>query len=115
MLGDYATPQLVAQVRHQWGLDKPIVTQYALYLQHVVTGNFGHSFVLQQDVGGLIASSVKYTLVLAPAALIVTCVIGIPLGLIAARKRNSLSDYISMLISLVGISTPDFAFAQTLP
>jgi ABC-type dipeptide/oligopeptide/nickel transport system permease component len=111
MLGDYATPQLVAQVRHQWGLDKPIAVQYFLYLQHLVTGNFGHSFVLQQDVGGLIASSVKYTFALAIAAMIVTCLIGIPLGLIAARKRNSVADYISMLVALVGICTPDFALA----
>lgn len=109
MLGDYATPQLVAQVRHQWGLDQPLVTQYVLYMQHVVTGNFGHSFVLQQDVGSVIASSVYYTLVLALAAMLVTCLIGIPLGLIAARKRNSLADYVSMLIAMLGIATPDFA------
>ncbi len=111
MLGDYATPELVATIHHQWGLDKPIATQYFLYMEHVLTGNFGHSYVLQQDVGALILSSVQYTLALALAAMVITCVVGIPLGLIAAQKRNSVADYVSMLIAMFGIATPDFALA----
>ncbi|MBI3978067.1 MAG: ABC transporter permease [Chloroflexi bacterium] len=108
ILGDYATPELLAIVRQEYGLDKSVPEQYLIYLRRIVTGDFGASLVLKKEVTEIIFASMRYTAVLAVGAVTVTCLIGIPLGIVAARKRNTLADYVSMVIALLGISTPGF-------
>ncbi len=108
MLGDYATPELLAIVRQQYGLDKSIPQQYLIYLQRVATSDFGRSLVLKKEVTDVISSTLGYTVVLALAAMIVTCLIGVPLGIVSARRRNTWADYLAMVLALVGIATPGF-------
>src|SRR2546430_1881770 len=93
ILGDYATPELIETMRHQYGLDQPLPVQYAVFLSNTVTGNFGYSLSKKQDVTVIIRDSLPYTVSLAVAAMAVTCVVGIPLGLIAALKRSTLADF----------------------
>ena len=114
MLGDYATPELIATMRKQYGLDRPLPVQYVVYLQNTLTGNFGYSLSKKQDVTTIIGASLPYTAALAVSAMVVTCVIGIPLGTIAALKRGTMADFAAMVISLLGVSTPGFLFALVL-
>lgn len=114
MLGDYATPELVAQMRQQLGLDQPLPVQYVTFLGNTLTGNLGLSLAKKQDVSAIIAGAWPYTATLALAAMLVTCVVGVPLGALAALKRNTLADFAAMVISLLGVATPGFLMALLL-
>lgn len=114
ILGDYATPELIETMRHQYGLDQPLPVQYAVFLTNTLTGNFGYSLSKKQDVTVIIRDSLPYTVSLAVASMVVTCLVGIPLGLIAALKRSTLADFAAMVISLLGVSTPGFLLALLL-
>lgn len=114
ILGDYATPELTAILRAQYGLDQPIPVQYAVFLKNTLTGNFGVSLSQKTSVVSVIGSALPYTVALALAAMLVTCLIGIPLGVVAALKRNTFADFASMMIALLGIATPGFLLALLL-
>jgi len=111
MLGDYATPELVAVVRERYGLDKSLPTQYLTYVTNIATGNFGRSYSRNQDVMTLVGSALPYTLALGLASIVVTSVIGLPLGVLAALKRNTPADAGSMVIALLGVAAPGFLLA----
>ncbi len=111
MLGDYATPELTATLRKEYGLDKPLPVQYVVFLKNSATGNFGMSLSQKTNVGIVIRGALPYTLTLAVAAMLVTCLIGVPLGVVAALKRNTFADFAAMVIALLGIATPGFLFA----
>src|SRR5215212_3116500 len=111
MLGDYATPELVAVVRERYGLDKPLPMQYLVYVTNIATGQFGVSYSRNQDVMTLVASAWPFTVTLAIASIVVTCVIGLPLGVLAALKRNTLADVATMAIALLGVAAPGFLLA----
>lgn len=114
MLGDYATPELVATLRRQYGLDKPLPVQYAIFLKNTVTGNFGVSLSQKTSAMAVIRGALPYTIELALAAMLVTCVVGIPLGMIAALKRNTVADFAAMVIALLGVAMPGFLLALLL-
>jgi ABC-type dipeptide/oligopeptide/nickel transport system permease component len=114
MLGDYATPELTATLRKEYGLDKPLPVQYVVFLKNSLTGNFGMSLSQKTSVVTVIRGALPYTVVLAVAAMLMTCLIGVPLGIIAALKRNTLADFAAMVIALFGIATPGFLFALLL-
>jgi glutathione transport system permease protein len=114
MLGDYATPELVAVIRERYGLDKPLPVQYLIYVANIATGNFGVSYSRNLDVGTLVAGAWPYTAALAVASIVVTCVVGLPLGILAALKRNTVADVASMMIALLGVAAPGFLLALLL-
>ena len=114
MLGEYATPELAAIVRQRYGLDQPIPVQYLVFLKNTLTGDFGMSLAKKQDVSDIIAGAWPYTASLALASMVVTCLIGIPLGVLAALKRGTVADFAAMVISLLGVSTPGFLLALLL-
>jgi glutathione transport system permease protein len=114
MLGDYRTPELEAALRARYGLDQPLPVQYVIYVGNVLTGNFGVSYWRNQDVTTLVASVLPYTVQLALGAIVVTCVIGLPLGVIAALKRNTSADLAAMMIALLGVAAPGFLLALLL-
>ena len=111
MLGDYATPELVAVIRERYGLDKSLPIQYVTYVKNIATGNFGVSYSRNQDVMTLVSSAYPFTLALAVAGVVVTSVVGLPLGVLAALKRNTVADVASMTIALLGIAAPGFLVA----
>jgi ABC-type dipeptide/oligopeptide/nickel transport system permease component len=111
MLGDYATPELVATLRKQYGLDKPLPVQYVVFLKNTVTGDFGQSLSQKTSAMSVIRGALPYTVELALAAMLVTCVVGIPLGMIAALKRNTVADFAAMVIALLGVAMPGFLLA----
>jgi glutathione transport system permease protein len=114
MLGDYRTPELEATLRARYGLDQPLPVQYLAYVGNILTGNLGVSYWRNQDVSVLVGAALPYTLTLAAAAIAVTCIIGLPLGLLAALKRNTLADLAAMIIALLGVAAPGFLLALLL-
>lgn len=111
MLGDYATEELAATLRQQLGLDQPLPVQFLVFLKNTLTGDFGMSLAKKQDVSEIIAGAWPYTASLALASMLVTCLIGIPLGVLAALKRGTVADFAAMVVSLLGVSTPGFLMA----
>jgi ABC-type dipeptide/oligopeptide/nickel transport system permease component len=114
MLGEYATPELAAIVREKYGLDQPLPVQYLVFIKNTLSGNFGMSLAKKQDVSDIIAGAWPYTASLALASMVVTCLIGIPLGTLAALKRGTVGDFAAMVISLLGVATPGFLMALML-
>lgn len=101
-------PSIVARYRHQWGLDRSLPYQYWLYLWNLIHGNLGVSITTRRPVADDLRQYFPATLELATAATIFSVLVGIPLGVLAAVRRNRPADHLSRLLSLVGISTPVF-------
>src|SRR5579875_2506760 len=101
-------PSIVARYRHQWGFDQPLPVQYLLYLNGLLHGNLGVSIVTRDPVASDLAQFFPATLELATAALLISLIIGVPLGVLSAVRRNRATDHIARFVSLIGISTPVF-------
>lgn len=108
MLGDGASPQDIAELRGNLGLDRPLPAQYATFLRNAIAGDLGKSFRTGQPVTLMIAERVPATAELAFAAMAVAIALAIPLGIIAAVWRNTLADHAAMTFALAGISIPNF-------
>lgn len=101
-------------LRHSYGLDQPLIVQYGLWVKNVFQGNFGNSFADGQLVTADIGVRVPYTFWLFASAFSVALLVSIPLGVIAAVKQYSLTDYLATVLSYFGISMPIFFFALIL-
>ena len=97
------------QLRERLGLDRPVYTQYVLWLSGFVRGDLGESFFLGQSVTDALAARLPVTLSLTFLALVFTLLIGLPAGLMAARRANTPTDILLMIVALAGLSIPDFA------
>jgi ABC-type dipeptide/oligopeptide/nickel transport system permease component len=114
MLGEGARADDLQQLRHTLGLDLPIPVQYGRYLAGVVHGNLGESFRFQQPVLQVVISHYPATLELAFVALLVCAGIGIPAGLMAAQRRGTSADHAIGVLTLFGLSVPNFALGPVL-
>ena len=112
-LGDLAasTPSVVAEFRHKWGLDLPIWDRYWIFLRGLLHGDFGVSLVSRRPVLQDIAEYAPATLELASVAFVLSLVVGLPLGVLAAVKRDSWIDNVARAVSLIGVSAPTFWLA----
>ncbi len=108
ILGTFATPEAVAQVRHDLGLDRGLPEQYFIWLGHLLRGDLGRSYILHKPVADEIMARLFPTLLLAGVALALSAVGGILLGIVAAVRQNSWADKVITVAVLVGISTPSF-------
>lgn len=108
MAGRNPRPDLVADIEHRLGLDRPVHIQFGLYLGRALKGDLGYSYQSQQDVRQAVARRLPATMSLAFGASVVWLLIGIPLGVISALRRRSLLDRGSMLLALIGVSMPTF-------
>jgi len=97
-----------AALRHDLGLDQSIVVQYGLWLWRAVRGDLGNSYRANMPVVQLIGQRLPATLYLSSAALLISILIALPLGIIAAVKRNTWSDFSAMVFAILGISLPNF-------
>jgi ABC-type dipeptide/oligopeptide/nickel transport system permease component len=114
MLGEGARADDLQQLRHALGLDVPIPLQYERYLKGVLHGNLGESFRFQQPVTKVILERYPATLELAAVALGVCILIGIPAGVLAAHKRGERTDHAVGVLTLFGLSLPNFALGPVL-
>ncbi|HEU0114682.1 MAG TPA: ABC transporter permease [Thermomicrobiales bacterium] len=103
-----ANPEVVAAFRHRWGLDRPLYQQYGIYLWNVLHGDLGTSITTKQPVAEDLRRNLPATIELAVAAMTISIVVGIPLGILAAARRNRPVDQIARVVSLVGVSMPIF-------
>lgn len=114
ILGEQATPEQIAQLRTQMGLDKPLIVQYFNYIVKLLQGDLGTSYNGGKSVNTEIFACFPYTVKLTIVAAVVSILLALPLGILAAIKQNSWVDNLSMIISLIGVSMPIFWLALML-
>ena len=114
MLGEGSASADVQAARHAYGLDLPIGQQYLRYWNGVLHGRLGQSIRLNQDVGRVIWERYPYTLRLTVAALIVALLLSIPAGVRSAQRRDRWDDRLLSVVSLFGLSFPNFALGPIL-
>lgn len=108
MMKEHASPDVIARVRAQMHLDDPVIVRYFRFLWDAVQGDMGVSIKLKRPVTNLIAAAFPNTLILAASAALVSWIIGIPVGILSAVRRDTVLDHLFMGISLLGVSMPIF-------
>lgn len=108
MLYPKGTPEEIAELRHELGLDKPLHIQYIQWVTGAARLDLGNSVQTGEAVLEIIADRFPATIELTVAAMFIALVVGIPLGVFAAQKRNSFIDYLCITVSLFGVSIPVF-------
>jgi peptide/nickel transport system permease protein len=110
--GRQASPELLAQIRSQLGLDEPLYVQYGTYMKGVVLHfDFGYSYQSSQDVRGAIVSRLPATISLTVGALVLWLLVALPIGVVSAIRRGSLLDRVTMGGALLAISAPVYWLA----
>src|SRR5690349_6313538 len=108
ILGEKATDIVCNEFIHRHGLDKPILVQFGFYVNEIAHGDFGRSFRFSKPVDELLMERLPITVELSLAALLVSILVGIPLGVISAVRHNSWIDVVTMLWANTGVSMPVF-------
>ncbi|MGV1894103.1 ABC transporter permease [Agrobacterium vitis] len=108
MLGTSASPDTLAALRHELGLDQPLAIRYLHWLAGAVTGDLGQSYTYGVPVAGLIGERLTVTLPLAVMAILLSMAIAIPMGVASASRRNSGFDYAAGFLSQLFIAVPGF-------
>ncbi len=108
LLGPRATPELIAKLHHAWGLDRPLIQQYLLYMGRLLHGNLGDSFFFQLPATTLIAARTGATVMLLVTATLFTVVVTIPLAILAAVKRDKTVDHLVRSVPVVTLGMPSF-------
>jgi peptide/nickel transport system permease protein len=109
--GPDASPQAVARIRADLGLDQPLLYQLVVWLLNLARGDFGHSLALNQSVLTAVREHLPVTLSLTLVSLVITVPIGIGAGMLASYKRNTWIDQVVMILALLGVSLPGFWIA----
>jgi peptide/nickel transport system permease protein len=107
-LGEKATEAICAKFNADKGLDRPVLVQFGIYIQDVLRGDLGRSIRLNRPVTQLIAERLPITVELGVLSLLLACAVGVPLGILAALRRNSAIDVATMVGSNIGVSMPVF-------
>src|SRR5271170_387134 len=103
-----ATPDQIANIRHDLGLDQPLLTQLWRWYVGLLHGNLGRSILLGQPVAYATMLRLPVTLALSAYALVITLLIGLGSGIIAALRQNTWVDQAAMVLAMIGISLPNF-------
>jgi peptide/nickel transport system permease protein len=114
LLGEEATPQALAALHKQLGLDDPIIVQYIRWLGNLLHGDMGQSIQQNEAVSTSIIQRLPVTIELGIAALVYSIVLAIPLGILAAAQKNTIIDWIIGLVTLIGTSIPGFVLGLLL-
>jgi peptide/nickel transport system permease protein len=114
LLGEDSTPEALAALRQQLGLDRPLYEQYALWLNQAVHGNLGESIQLHEPVLQAILQRLPVTIELGVAALLFSLLLAVPLGMTAATQRGSRMDWLLNVSSLLGTTIPPFVLGLLL-
>jgi peptide/nickel transport system permease protein len=111
ILGVDATPEMISNFHHEWGLDRPLPVQYANYIIHILQGDFGNSFLNGQPALSVVAERLPRTLELSGLGFVLMLAFGIPAGVIAALNRGRLIDRLMVTAAVIGHSVPSFFLA----
>jgi peptide/nickel transport system permease protein len=109
--GDQSAASRIDEYRERYGLDKPVITQYWIWISHFVQGDFGLSFEYERPVAELIGQRLGLSIVLSLTTLILTWAIAIPLGVYSAVNQYSLGDQVITALAFVGLGIPGFLLA----
>lgn len=110
ILGEQATAEALEMKREELGLNDPLLIRYFEYMKDLLHGDMGTSYRNSISVWDQVTDRFPNTVVLAIAGILVALLIGIPLGILSAKKQNTIVDNISMVLSLIGVSMPNFWF-----
>jgi len=108
ILGNDASDEALAELRNQLGLNYPLWEQYLIFVRDILRFDFGQSMISRVPVAQMIKRALPYTVDLVFASMLISVLIGIPLGIATAMRRNQAFDYFGRLIALLGLSIPDF-------
>jgi peptide/nickel transport system permease protein len=108
ILGIHATPQRIALLNKQFGLDKPLITQYWLFLGRLLRGNLGQSLIVGGPVSSLLWQRISPTLWLIVYAAVIAVIISVPLAMIAATRKDAVRDQLVRAVPLLGLGMPPF-------
>jgi ABC-type dipeptide/oligopeptide/nickel transport system permease component len=114
LLGTAATPDAVAVLRRELGVDRPLLDQFVAYLSGALRLDLGQSLALRAPVAQLVRDAVPHTLLLTLGGTLVAVVIGVPLGTAAALRRGTWLDYVASVGALLGVSVPVFVWGLVL-
>ena len=114
LLRGYEAEGQVEALRKEFNLDKPLFTQYYIWITGLLKGNLGFSIFYQQEISGIFIPRFIATIELITLSLILSVILGIPLGIISAVKVGSFEDGLTAIISLIGVSVPVFVFGVIL-
>jgi peptide/nickel transport system permease protein len=114
ILGIHATPKAIAILHREWGLNRPLASQYWLFMDRLVHGNLGQSLYYGVPVTGLITSHLPTTLWLIAYAAVIAIIISVPLAMIAASRKDAVRDHIVRVVPLLGLGMPAFWLALIL-
>lgn len=108
--GEERDPEVIARLREIYRMDDPVIVQFFAWLGQVVQGDFGRSLRTGEPVLSLILQKLPVTIQLATASIVVALAIGLPTGIIAARRKGTIVDYSASALALSGLSIPNFWF-----
>lgn len=108
LLGSDATPELIAETREKLGITDPFFVQFGRYLLNLCHGDFGTSWYTGNPVSERLFAAIPYTVKLSLGAMLVALIISIPLGVAAAVKHNTITDYAISVFAMIGVSAPTF-------
>jgi peptide/nickel transport system permease protein len=114
ILGHGATEENLAAMRHDLGLDRPVVVRYGIWLEHVLRGDLGDSILSKQPVWSLIGRAFPITAYLSLFSLLIAILIAVPTGILSALKRNTWIDLVCTTWAFLGVSIPSFWLAIVL-
>lgn len=112
--GPQASPAVLSQIRHGWGLDRPLPLRYVSYLGHLVRGDLGRSYIQDDEVLSAILARLPQTVELAAAGIICEMLVAFPLGVLAAARAGGWLDRALLALTATAISTPTFLVALLL-
>ena len=111
LAGDYASKDRIEEIRQLYGLDKPLIVQYGVWLWHAVHGDLGKSLLSSAPVVDLIAQRLPNTILIATYSLVIATLVGVPLGVLAATRVGSRLDAFVTSIASLGVALPSFWLA----
>lgn len=114
MSGETVSLERVAQMRQEYGLDKPFLVQYVRWVGGMLTGDFGQSFIYNKKVSALIWERIGLTVFISLLSMVVVWIIALPIGIYSATRQYGIMDYVATFFGLVGMSVPAFLFALVL-
>jgi peptide/nickel transport system permease protein len=106
--GPFATTEQLAQVRRQFGLDRPLLEQYGVFLKGLLHGDLGTSFTFQSPALRVVLDRLPYTITLAVAAIVVTTIVAVPLGVWMAKRADTRREFGANVATIAGQSMPEF-------
>ena len=108
MAGVDASPEDVARLHHEMGLDRPLYVQFGLFLEQAVRGDFGNSLRYGSSALPVVVERLPATIQLTVAAMVLTIVVGVPIGIISAVRRGTMLDRVTMIFAVLGQTIPVF-------